>query len=179
MGSKRLFAALLAAAFSTVSLATPNHPVPERYKELIERAYSGEDYAIEVRSGPAKSKFEVNEHSVVQPTDEFLNTSEVSEWTVDGEDSGATSARDVTFVYDLHPLEKSESGMTHGLELLVMQTIPDGRHSAFRVNIEIPEDEWIELLSSDRSTEDQEQYAYIILRLRSLESAEHSGDDAD
>ena len=54
-----------------------------------------------------------------------------------------------------------------------------GRHSAFRVNIGIPEDEWVELLSTDRSTDDQEQYAYIILRLRSLESAEHSGDDAD
>jgi hypothetical protein len=178
MGSKRLFAALIAAAFSAATLATPNHPVPERYKDLIERAYSGENFAIEVRSGNAKSKFEVDENSVVQPSDEFLDTSEVSEWTVDDEDSGATSIRDVTFVYDLHPLAKPESGKTHELELLVMQTISDGRHSAFRVKIEIPKGEWVELLSTDRSQGDQEQWAYIILRLRSLESAEHSGDDA-
>lgn len=179
MDSKRLFAVLLAATCSTTALATPNHPVPERYAELIERAYAGEDYAIEVRSGASDTRFEVNEQSIVKPSPEFLMKSDVSEWTVDEKDSGATSIKGITFVYDLHPLEKPESGNSHGLELLVIQTTPDGRQSTFRVNIDLPSDEWIELVSADRSQGDREQYAYVILKLRSLESSPESGDDAD
>lgn len=179
MKSIRLFSVLLAVTCSTTALATPSHPVPERYEDVIARAYSGEDYAIEVRSGASDTRFDVNEQSVVKPSPEFLMKSEVSEWTVDEQDSGATSIKGITFVYDLHPLEKPESGKTHGLELLVIQATPDGRHSTFRVNIDIPSDEWIELVSADRSQGDQEQYAYVILRLRSLESEPESGDDAD
>lgn len=179
MHFKALTITLVTALFSAALQAAPAYPVPDRYKALFERAFSAADYAIEVRSGNSDTRFKVVESNVVTPTEAFLEESDTSEWTVDNSDTGVASIKGVTFVYDLKPIEAEDSEKSHTLELLVVQTTPSGRHSSMQVDIELAANEWVELLSSDRSQGDVEQYAYIIVRLRDLESAKETGDDAD
>lgn len=165
-----LLQVLLATLVCSTLQASPSYPVPERYKTLFDKAYSGSDYAIEVRSGIAHTQFEVDDRAVVKPSQAFLNSAEASEWTVRNQDSGVTSVNGVTFVYALDPDENKEADMSHSLELLVIQTTPDGRHSSFRVKTGLSEGKWIELVSMDRSQGDVEKYAYIIVRLRDIRS---------
>lgn len=157
---------LLLLMTSAIGHAAQPYTIHERHLPMFERIFSHADLAMEIVSGNADTEFPVTESGISTPSDTFLESAKTFQVTLNDEDSGVASMEGITLVWELRPNDDGEQ--SHTIDLIIMQRIASGKQSSFKGTLKLSADNWMELARMDRSQGDNEEYAYILLRLRDL-----------